>query len=134
VRKLAPGGADGALDAAVLGHPALDAVRGGGRFVAFVGDGPWALRGITVTAVHVWAQPGLVAASGPSPAWWRPLGPARPGGGLWAQPGLVAAAAALAEAGRLTLRVAATYPLEEAAAAHERLARGGLRGRLVLVP
>ena len=105
VRKLVPGGADGALDAAVLGPPALDAVRGGGRFVAFIGDGPWALRGITVTPVHVWAQPGLVAA-----------------------------AAALAEAGRLTPRVAATYPLEEAAAAHERLARGGLRGRLVLIP
>jgi NADPH:quinone reductase-like Zn-dependent oxidoreductase len=30
--------------------------------------------------------------------------------------------------------VAATYPLEQAAAAHERLARGGVRGRLVLIP
>jgi NADPH:quinone reductase len=105
VRRLAPGGADGALDAAVVGYPALDAVRGGGRFVAFIGEGPRVLRGITVTAVHVWAQPGLVAA-----------------------------AAALAEAGRLTPRVAATYPLAEAAAAHERLAQGGVRGRLVLLP
>jgi NADPH2:quinone reductase len=105
VRALVPGGADGALDAAVVGYPALDAVRGGGRFVAFVGEGPRVLRGITVAAVHVWAQPGLLAA-----------------------------AAALAEAGALTPRVAATYPLEQAAAAHERLAGGGVRGRLVLVP
>jgi NADPH2:quinone reductase len=105
VRRLAPGGADGALDAAVIGYPALDAVRGGGRFVAFAGAGPRTLRGITVTAVHVWAQPGLLDA-----------------------------AAALARAGRLTPRVAATFPLAEAAAAHERLARGGVRGRLVLLP
>ena len=63
VRRLAPGGADGALDAAVAGYPALDAVRGGGRFVAFIGEGPRVLRGITVAAVHVWAQPGLVAAA-----------------------------------------------------------------------
>jgi NADPH:quinone reductase-like Zn-dependent oxidoreductase len=32
------------------------------------------------------------------------------------------------------LRVADTYPLAEAAQAHERLAAGGVRGRLVLVP
>lgn len=35
-------------------------------------------------------------------------------------------------AGRLTLRVAATYPLSEAALAHEHLAKGGVRGRIVL--
>ncbi|HET6292817.1 MAG TPA: zinc-binding dehydrogenase, partial [Kribbella sp.] len=40
----------------------------------------------------------------------------------------------LAAAGALALRVAQTYPLEEAAQAHERLAKGGLRGRLVLIP
>ncbi|MGF6887931.1 D-arabinose 1-dehydrogenase-like Zn-dependent alcohol dehydrogenase [Nocardia sp. GAS34] len=34
----------------------------------------------------------------------------------------------------LTLRVAGTLPLERAAEAHERLEKGGLRGRLVLVP
>ncbi|WP_405865607.1 zinc-binding dehydrogenase [Streptomyces sp. NBC_00005] len=31
-------------------------------------------------------------------------------------------------------RVAETYPLAEAAKAHARLAEGGVRGRLVLVP
>jgi NADPH:quinone reductase-like Zn-dependent oxidoreductase len=42
--------------------------------------------------------------------------------------------AALADAGVLSLRVAGTYPLTEAAAAHTRLAAGGVRGRLVLLP
>jgi NADPH:quinone reductase-like Zn-dependent oxidoreductase len=42
--------------------------------------------------------------------------------------------AALAHAGRLTLRVADTLPLTDVAAAHERLAAGCLRGRIVLIP
>jgi NADPH:quinone reductase-like Zn-dependent oxidoreductase len=40
----------------------------------------------------------------------------------------------LVEAGTLTLRVAETFPLEKAAAAHQRLTEGPLRGRLVLLP
>jgi NADPH:quinone reductase-like Zn-dependent oxidoreductase len=40
----------------------------------------------------------------------------------------------LVDAGRLTLRVAETFPLTEAAAAHELAGKGGLRGRVVLVP
>ena len=39
-----------------------------------------------------------------------------------------------AEDGILTLRVARTLPLEQAAEAHRLLESGGLRGRLVLVP
>jgi NADPH:quinone reductase-like Zn-dependent oxidoreductase len=35
----------------------------------------------------------------------------------------------LAAAGKLTLRVADTYPLAEAAKAHQRLQGGGVRGR-----
>ncbi|MER7187350.1 zinc-binding dehydrogenase, partial [Streptomyces hyaluromycini] len=42
--------------------------------------------------------------------------------------------AGLVDEGVLTLRVAETFPLEEAAKAHARLAEGGVRGRLVLVP
>lgn len=42
--------------------------------------------------------------------------------------------AALLDAGTLTTRVAETYPLAEAAKAHARLAEGGVRGRLVVVP
>ena len=38
----------------------------------------------------------------------------------------------LAEPGGLTLRVAEVLPAERAAEAHQRLERGGVRGRLVL--
>ena len=37
------------------------------------------------------------------------------------------------EAGLVTLRVAATYPMERAAEAHRRLEAGGTRGRCVLL-
>jgi NADPH:quinone reductase-like Zn-dependent oxidoreductase len=42
--------------------------------------------------------------------------------------------ATLVDQGRLTLRVADTLPFAEVAEAHRRLEKGGLRGRLVLVP
>jgi NADPH:quinone reductase len=104
-RGLVPGGVDAAFDAAVLGYPALDAVRAGGSFAAFIGQGPVPLRGIRVVPVNIHADG--AALSGLS---------------------------ALAEAGKLTPRVAATYPLADAARAQERLEAGGLRGRLVLLP
>jgi NADPH:quinone reductase-like Zn-dependent oxidoreductase len=106
VRALVPGGVDGVLDTAVAGAAAHDAVRSGGAFAAVVAGGaPTPLRG-----TRVFAQ------------WIRADG-AR-----------LADLVALAETGSLTLRVAGTLPLDQVAAAHERLARGGLRGRLVLVP
>ncbi|MFG6191793.1 NADP-dependent oxidoreductase [Nonomuraea sp. JJY05] len=106
VRELVPGGVDGALDAAVAGAAALDAVRSGGAFAALVAGGaPLPLRGTRVFD-H----------------WIRADG-AR-----------LADLVALVEAGSLTLRVAETLPLDQVAAAHHRLAKGGLRGRLVLVP
>ena len=40
---------------------------------------------------------------------------------------------ALAEAGLLALRVAATFPPEQAAEAHRLMEAGGLRGRAVIV-
>lgn len=40
----------------------------------------------------------------------------------------------LVDDGVLTLRVAETFALDDAAKAHARLAEGGVRGRLVLVP
>ena len=105
IRAVVPGGVHGALDAAVIGVAALDAVRGGGSFVAVVAGGAPAfpLRGTRIDQV-----------------WIRADG-ARLG-----------ELAALVDAGRLTLRVAGTYPLAEVAAAQEQLAAGGLRGRLVL--
>jgi NADPH2:quinone reductase len=106
VRAVVPGGVDAALDTALVGLDALDAVRGGGEFVAFAaGAAPIPLRGIRVRTV-----------------WIRADGER------------LAELARLAENGTLPLRVAGTLPLTEAAAAHERLAAGGLRGRLVLVP
>jgi NADPH2:quinone reductase len=106
VRAVVPGGVDAALDTALLGLDALDAVRGGGEFVAFAaGAAPIPLRGIRVRTV-----------------WIRADGER------------LGELARLAENGTLPLRVAGTLPLTEAAAAHERLAAGGLRGRLVLLP
>ncbi|MEV4315098.1 NADP-dependent oxidoreductase [Actinocrispum sp. NPDC049592] len=101
VRAVVPGGVDGALDAAVLGIPALAAVRGGGAFVAVRGGvQPLPLRGTRVQTV--WAR-----ADGAQLAGLLP---------------------------KVTPRVADTLPLTEVAEAHRRLAKGGLRGRLVLVP
>jgi NADPH:quinone reductase-like Zn-dependent oxidoreductase len=103
VRALVPGGVDAVLDTALLGLDALDAVRGGGEFVAFAaGAAPIPLRGIRVR--HVW-----IRADGER-------------------------LAGLAAAGTLRPRVAGVLPLSRAAEAHERLAAGGLRGRLVLTP
>jgi NADPH:quinone reductase-like Zn-dependent oxidoreductase len=106
VRHVVPGGVDAALDAAIVGVAALDAVRAGGAFVAVAaGTAPPPLRG---TRVHN--------------VWIRSDGPR------------LAQLAALVDAGRLTLRVASTHPLEHVAAAHDQVSAGGLRGRIVLQP
>jgi len=106
VRALVPGGVHGVLDAAVLGLPALDALRGGGSFVSVIaGVAPPPLRGTRVSTLFVRADGARLAE-------------------------LVS----LVEAGTLTPRVAETFPLEKAAAAHQRLAEGPVRGRLVLLP
>ena len=105
VRDLVPGGVDAAFDAALLGYPALDSVRAGGCFAVFSGASPVPVRGIRVVPVTIHADGAALAAL-----------------------------SALAAAGRLTLRVAETYRLADAALAHQRLQAGGLRGRLVLIP
>jgi NADPH:quinone reductase-like Zn-dependent oxidoreductase len=104
VRRVVPGGVHGALDTGLAGMAALDAVRDKGAFVAVAaGAAPVPLRG---TRVHnVW-----IHTDGPR----------------------LAELAALVDAGQLTPRVAATLPLEQVATAHERVAAGGLRGRIVL--
>lgn len=106
VRRVVPGGVDGALDAAVIGISALDGVRDGGAFIAVAaGAAPTPLRG---TRVHN--------------VWIRTDAPR------------LAELAALVDARRLTPRVAAVQPLDTVAAAHERLSAGGVRGRIVLEP
>ncbi|NES15729.1 MULTISPECIES: NADP-dependent oxidoreductase [Micromonospora] len=106
VRRLVPGGVDAVVDAATVGVAAHEALRGAGTFVALVRPfAPPALRGTRVVVQEVYADGARLAEL-----------------------------AALVDAGRLTLRVADVLPLAEVATAHERLAAGGLRGRLVLVP
>ncbi|MEU8415460.1 NADP-dependent oxidoreductase [Amycolatopsis japonica] len=105
VRAVIPGGVDAALDTALLGLEALDAVASRGRFVVFAaGAAPIPLRGITVE--HVWIRADGAALTG---------------------------LADMVDDGTLVLRVADTLPLSEAVKAHELLATGGLRGRLVLI-
>ncbi|MFJ2955618.1 NADP-dependent oxidoreductase [Streptomyces sp. NPDC087270] len=101
VRDLVPGGVHAAVDAASVGMPVLDAVRGGGSLVGVLGNAPTPLRGIRVGNVWIRADGSRLAE--------------------------------LAAAG-LRPRVADVLPLDEVAEAHRRLAAGGLRGRLVLVP
>ncbi|MGW5683962.1 NADP-dependent oxidoreductase [Nonomuraea sp. NPDC003754] len=104
VRKRVPGGVDAVIDAAVTGLEGLNALRDGGTFVTLTaGVAPVALRGTDVATVFFREEPFQLA------------GIAR-----------------LAGLGRLTARVAGTYPLEQAGDAYARLAKGGLRGRLVL--
>lgn len=103
---VAPRSVDAVLDAAILGADALEWVRDGGAFMGVIpGAHPASVRGVRTSAVEV-------AADG-----------AR-----------LAELVALVDEGALTTRVAGTYALDEAVKAHARLAEGGLRGRLVLVP
>ena len=105
VREIIPGGADGAIDGANQGIAAMDAVRHGGSFASLLNSAPQARRGISTHNVAYHTESERLAKL-----------------------------SALAGAGRLSLRVAATYPLAATSKAHEALAEGGLRGRVVLVP
>ncbi|MFJ9967474.1 NADP-dependent oxidoreductase [Streptomyces avermitilis] len=103
---VAPGSVDAVLDAAILGAAALEWVRDGGAFAGVIPQAqPASVRGVRTSAVEVSADGARLAE-------------------------LVA----LVDEGVLTPRVAETYPLDEAAKAHARLAEGGLRGRVVLIP
>ncbi|GAA2664120.1 NADP-dependent oxidoreductase [Nonomuraea recticatena] len=106
VRRQVPGGVDAVIDAAITGLAGLDALRDGGAFIALsAGVAPVPLRGTDVATVFFREEPRQLAEI-----------------------------VRLAELGRLTTRVAGTYPLEKAADAHARLSAGGVRGRLVLLP
>lgn len=104
-RGEAPAGpVDGVLDAAVLGGAALGAVRDGGVYVGLIPNhAPAAERGVRVVEQEV-------AADGAH----------------------LARLVSLVDAGALTLRVADTFPLGEAAEAHARLGTSGVRGRIIL--
>jgi len=106
VREVLPRGVDAVVDCAVLGVAAHEALRAGGRFVTLVAPfAPPPLRGTSVSVQEVWADGGSL----------RLL-------------------SALAETGRLELRVADTCTLDDLGLAHARLEQGGVRGRLVVRP
>ena len=108
VREAAPDGADGLLDAALLSRDAFGAIRDGGAMAVVRGwdDSPTE-RGIEIRPV--WVRTVLDRTD-----WLERLRDR-------------------AAAGRLALRVAAEYPPEDAAQAHELMDSGGLRGRAVIV-
>jgi NADPH:quinone reductase-like Zn-dependent oxidoreductase len=104
LRSVRPGGVDAVLDTASLGQAIIGAVVDGGTFVTTRLDAlPCAERNIRIRLTQV----GEDAAT-------------------------LTTLSDLAASGELELRVAETYPLREAARAHARLAKGGLRGRIVL--
>lgn len=105
-RRAVPDGVDALADGAVIGEPALEAVRDGGGFAVVRGFDGETERGITVHEVMV---------AGYAREWDK-LDELR----------------RLAESGAVTLRVARTYPPEGAADAHRALEAGGVRGRLVI--
>ncbi|MET7426690.1 NADP-dependent oxidoreductase [Dactylosporangium sp. NPDC005555] len=97
---------DAVVDLAVIGASLLDLVRDGGGYVAASPPlRPEPVRGIRTFALEV-----------------------LPDGARLGE--LVA----LVDSGDIPLRVAGVYPFAEAAAAHDRLAQGGVRGGVVLVP
>ncbi len=107
IREVFPEGVDGLVDAALLNQKILPAVRDGGAIAAvrpFQGETE---RGITAHLV-------LVADHATDSA-------------------ALAELSRLAGEGKLTLRVAKTFPPEEAADAHRALEAGGVRGRNVIV-
>lgn len=106
VREEVPDGVDGLADGSLQGNHLLRAVRDGGRVATVRGyEGP-PERGIT------W-----------HPVWVRTIAEHRD---------TLDALRALASEGRLTPRVAGTYPAEKAPDAHRALEAGGMRGRAVL--
>jgi NADPH:quinone reductase-like Zn-dependent oxidoreductase len=108
VRALHPGGVDGLIDAALLGAPAAELVRDGGGAIALRRSHLIQDPRLRTSGVMVFDHAHDAAAL----AWL---------------------AARLAD-GTLTPRVARTLPLAEAAEAHRLVERGGLRGRIVLLP
>lgn len=106
VREHFPDGVDGGADGALLHAGLAPAVRDGGTIVTVRGYREPGERGITF-------HPILVSEYSREGAKLDRL-------------------RQQAEAGQITLRVAGTYPKEQAAETHRRLEAGGVRGRLVI--
>jgi NADPH:quinone reductase-like Zn-dependent oxidoreductase len=107
IRQIVPAGVDGLLDAANIGAPILPAIRDGGSLAAVRAFEGQPERGITIHQVRVaeYAE----------------------------NQGALDRLGQLVAQGKLTPRVAATFPPERASEAHQRLEAGGVRGRLLVV-
>jgi NADPH:quinone reductase-like Zn-dependent oxidoreductase len=106
IYEAVPGGVDGLIDAAVLDAAALPAIRDGGKLATVRGFAGPSERGITIEPVRVTSY-------------------VHNGEALDRLGRLVAE-------GKLTLRVAETFPPERAVDAQRKMAAGGIRGRLVI--
>jgi len=106
IREAFPDGVDAVIDAALLGPAILPAVRDEGQLIAvrpFAGETERGIAiGLALVGDYATNQPALQELS------------------------------RQAAAGELTLRVAGTYPADQAAQAHRRLEAGGVRGRLLI--
>ncbi|MSQ42283.1 MAG: NADP-dependent oxidoreductase [Dehalococcoidia bacterium] len=107
IRKVAPDGVDGLADGAFQSALAVGAVRDGGGFASVRGWAGTGERGITFhrTSVRDYDH----------------------------RADLLDGLRQLTEAGRITLRVAATFAPEQAPEAHRKLEAHGTRGRCVIV-
>ena len=106
LRDAAAGGVDGLIDAAVLDGAVLPAIKDGGKLATVRGFAGPSERGITIEPVRVTSYLDNHEAL-------DRLGQ-------------------LAGQRKLALRVAETFPPEQAATAHRKLAAGGTRGRLLI--
>ncbi len=106
IRKVCPEGVDGLADGSFQSEQAVGAVRDGGAFASVRGWAGTGERGITFhrTSVRDYDH----------------------------RADLLAGLREHVESGAVTLRVAATYPPEQAAEAHRRIEAHGVRGRLVI--
>ena len=108
VREAVPEGVDAVFDTALLGRSMFAAIRDGGAIAVVRGwDGDDVEQGIGIQRVMV--------------------------GTVLDRTDWLLEARELAERGVLALRVADTYPPEQAADAQRRMEAGGLRGRAVIV-
>jgi NADPH2:quinone reductase len=106
IREHFPDGVDGLADGAVLNELVIPAVRDGGAFTSVRSFQGESQRGIKFFRTFVMEYDGK----------FDKLDRLRQ----------------QVEDGTLTLRLAATYPMEQASEAHKRLEAGGTRGRLVI--
>lgn len=106
IRDAVPGGVDGLADGSVQNEQVVPAVRDGGAYASVRG---WPGNGERDITFHT--------------VWVREYAQEQEKLDRLRQ---------LVEDGRVSLRVAATYPASRAAEAHRRLEAGGTRGRLII--